>query len=284
MSDPRERPFRPQPPAAPTESWPALEAATRAARRGLRPVETALAPLLSAPALPLAAVFLLPGVGTLVKWLWNGVLTLVWGLLSLPEVVLGAAGVLPEKVLRVVVVVPLGQGEAVDVPALQARLRAGLEAAATALYETARVRLEPAGEHWVLVKTSNLAPALRELGCNMQAVREDLGRAGRAFERLAIEAAYPSLFRRLLGLGAPLVVFAVPALRGFLGCSLGPLTDYVTIDRAHPLCLAHELGHACNLPHHAAPDNLMHPHGCRARRLERWQALLLRSSRHVSWL
>jgi hypothetical protein len=269
-------------PAAPPPGG--LEAALRSVRRTLRPLEARLAPVLSAPALPLAALFLLPGPGALVKWLWNLALTLGWGLLSLPELTLGALGILPEKTLRVVVVVPLAPGESVDRTVLQARLHAGLDAAGSALHETARVRLEPAGEHWVLLKSSSLAPAFDRLGCNQQALREDLGGVGSALERLALEAAYPSLFRRLLGLGAPIVVFAVPPLRGFLGCSLGPLTDYVTIDRSDPSCLAHELGHACNLPHHRTPGNLMHPHGCRAPRLERWQALLLRSSRHVSWL
>jgi hypothetical protein len=45
-------------------------------------------------------------------------------------------------------------------------------------------------------------------------------------------------------------VFAVHSIRGFKGCSLGPLTEYVTVDRASPVCLAHEIGHARNLPHH----------------------------------
>lgn len=273
------------PQARPADSPPGeLEAALRGARAKLRPLEAGLAPVLSAPALLPASLFLLPGAGAPVKWLWNLALTLTWGLLSLPELILGALGVLPEKVLRVVVVVPLAQGESLDRPALEAQLHAGLDAAAAALHQAARVRLEPAGERWVLLKTSTLAPTLGQLGCNQQALREDLGRVGSALERLALEAAYPSLFRRLLGLGAPIVVFAVPPLRGFLGCSLGPLTDYVTIDRSDPSCLAHELGHACNLPHHRTPGNLMHPHGCRAPRLERWQALLLRISRHVSWL
>jgi hypothetical protein len=86
-------------------------------------------------------------------------------------------------------------------------------------------------------------------------------------------------------LGAPLMVMPVASVEeGILaGCSLGFLVDYVTVRGEQPICLAHEIGHACNLLHLAEPMNLMNP-TCGGLHLTRWQVALLRLSRHVTYL
>ena len=45
--------------------------------------------------------------------------------------------------------------------------------------------------------------------------------------------------------------------------------------------LAHELAHACGLPHSSAAENLMLPKGM-GDRLQPWQIAVFRSSRHVT--
>jgi predicted Zn-dependent protease len=71
------------------------------------------------------------------------------------------------------------------------------------------------------------------------------------------------------------------------GCSLGPLTDYVTVAFKESITrtLAHELGHACNLWHYDDPDNLMTPgrSGGVGYSLSRVQKALVRMSRHVTY-
>ncbi len=91
----------------------------------------------------------------------------------------------------------------------------------------------------------------------------------------------------LTGAGAPITVFVVRDVLGKAGCSLGPLVDYVTVDMTaltgrRLRVLAHELGHACGLPHSASPENLMLPSRM-GDRLQPWQVAVFRSSRHVTY-
>ena len=110
-------------------------------------------------------------------------------------------------------------------------------------------------------------------------------------------------FRRLVGIGGPVVVFVVRSVAGqTTGCSLAFLTDYVTVERAtfrnpsgpaaaptaDPTVLAHELGHACSLPHVGDEQNLMFPRSSsgslRGNSLEAGQASLIRGNRHVTFV
>jgi hypothetical protein len=97
--------------------------------------------------------------------------------------------------------------------------------------------------------------------------------------------------------GDPITIVVVRRIAGrATGCSLGMTTDWVIVqaslfDPNEPSCydetvLAHELGHAMNLPHHRDPANLMSgvsspPDGIRGTALHRWQAVLLQGNRHT---
>lgn len=96
---------------------------------------------------------------------------------------------------------------------------------------------------------------------------------------------------------APVTVVVVRSIAGHTtGCSLGVSADWVITqaalyDRTNPntydeTVLAHELGHALNLPHHRDRGNLMFPEssppgGVRGTALTRWQRALIRANRHV---
>ena len=87
---------------------------------------------------------------------------------------------------------------------------------------------------------------------------------------------------------SPVTVIVVREIAGnTTGCSLGMTADWVVcqaslFDPADPhgydeTVLAHELGHALNLPHHRDPANLMFPTSSppehvRGTALRRWQA------------
>jgi hypothetical protein len=126
--------------------------------------------------------------------------------------------------------------------------------------------------------------------------------------------------RRLIGYGSPVVVLIVRSINGGLavGCALGPLTDYVTISSFQAVnltdanlddlpdspglvpvsilnpsspvflnpnnTLAHELGHICNLFHVSDTANLMLPTSGTQSGVYDTQAVLVRASRHVTYL
>lgn len=98
-------------------------------------------------------------------------------------------------------------------------------------------------------------------------------------------------------LGAPVTVVVVREIAGrTTGCSLGMSADWVIVQSAlfdadrrntyDETVLAHELGHALNLPHHRDRGNLMFPASSppgdlRGTALTPWQGAVLRANRHV---
>jgi hypothetical protein len=56
----------------------------------------------------------------------------------------------------------------------------------------------------------------------------------------------------------------------------------VVAEAGNPICIAHELGHSCNLWHVDIDDNLMNP-SCGRKKLKWWQVSIMRSSRHVTY-
>ncbi len=97
--------------------------------------------------------------------------------------------------------------------------------------------------------------------------------------------------------GAPVTVVVVRNIAGRVtGCSLGISADWVIVQSSlfdpaqrttyDETVLAHELGHALNLPHVRMARNLMFPASSppeqiRGTELQGWQAAILHANRHV---
>jgi hypothetical protein len=216
---------------------------------------------------------------------------------GLPQFLLGAFGVMPAKLLRVrVVVLSKAPGENVlGIPdeGIEAALGPTLELTGQILWQQARVRLLPVDGRFVEVEREPAPKAALSVHCNQRAFLEDYEAAGRYFSRRLARAGAS----RIRGAGMPITAFVVAEIDGVVGCSIGPLADYVTlqpdaITAARPWALAHEIGHACGLPHLNAigralfggdnATNLMDP-SASGEQLTRRQALILRSSRHVTF-
>lgn len=134
-------------------------------------------------------------------------------------------------------------------------------------------------------------------GCGSGAWGDHYGEAGDFYSlHIATNAAAAPT-----GYATPVTAFIVCNVRGEKGCSLGPLTNYITLDldgialeNSNPdddvsvlngaKWLAHEIGHSCGLWHAGGSSNLMDPEHAGGVKLRRWQKAIARNSRHITFL
>jgi hypothetical protein len=275
----------------------AWDAVTTVVNAVIEVLESVLTWLLSGLAFLVDLIFSIPILGRVLKWIWNIVLTIVWGLVGIVDAILGAIGILPEKKLRVCVIMLRDErGRPVGT---RATVVARLQEAIDIFRQEANVRIIPSGpfefdsgfadaeratEAWIHTNATSSGAAMLDPGCNVEGAGHDLWLPGSGFELLASTACFYGNFRRLIGYGAPVVIVVVRDVDGgsTLGCALGPLTDYLVVEGSNPICIAHELGHSCNLWHIDESGNLMNP-SCGNRSLHWWQVAILRNSRHVTY-
>jgi hypothetical protein len=201
---------------------------------------------------------------------------------GLPEVLGTIAGSRRTKRLRVAVVIL--RDESGQPVALPTDVQRAVVEAQRVLREQAAVELVAAREPLVTTLEGPAPTPALDAPCAEGSWRADFGAGGGFYRDHSIRNGAAAL---VTGSGAPLTVFVVRNVIGRAGCSLGPLTDYLSIDggalRTRLLrVLAHELGHACGLPHVGDEANLMHPKAV-GERLAPWQIAVLRSSRHVTY-
>ena len=121
------------------------------------------------------------------------------------------------------------------------------------------------------------------VGCDGHAFGEELGDVGDFFaQHTAGWNAIP------ITPTFPITVFVVEDVQNKQGCSLGPLTDYVTIDRTalsgNYSTMTHEILHACNLlGHPVGRRNLQSEYPDRGDEVTWLQKNVFRSSRHVTY-
>jgi hypothetical protein len=201
-------------------------------------------------------------------------------LLKLPDLLLALVGIRPAKRLRLRIVI-LRDERGLPVAGNEEVLPV-YEEARRILGRSARVMVEPAG--WQVVTAPHAAPkAALDVHCtDGGAWQDDMGQAGAFFRSLMARTALGTA----TGFTAPVTVFIVRSISNRNGCSLGVLTDYVTVEaktlKTTRRLLVHEIAHACGLWHSSNRDNLMFPQGP-GEQLAGWQAALLRSSRHVTY-
>ncbi len=235
--------------------------------------------VLNVPAFLIGLLFSIPVLGRITALIWRGILDLVWRILSLPDVILGLFGVLPEKKMRVSFIIL--SNEAQEPFVKMDRLKEFIQDTVETYKEAANVRVIVDKVHTMEAPApaANLNPS-----CSSRAVVDDMWTAGTYFENTINTQCFDTSFQRIFGYAAPVVVFVVEEVKGGdIGCSLGPFTDYVVIEGGKPKCVAHEIAHACGLWHVKDKDNLAN-HFCGPRKLEPWQVALVRSSRHVTYL
>lgn len=283
-------------------------------------VEGILGWILDALAFVVELIFEIPYLGRFIKWIWNLVLNIAWTLASLGDMLLGLIGIRPEKKLRICTLILRDEkGTPVaPVPYVVNLLQNAVEI----LRREANVRLvklgpfqfdsgfagaETVDESWVTVEGGNADADTLDVPCDAAGFGADLGLSGTKFDWRASTHCFFGAWRRVTGLGSPVACFVIRSLPtdgdptcGSYGCGLW-ITDYITV-RNQPCggegpqinrrVTAHELGHSGNLWHLGAsgnPTNLMGvpwnftdpPDQVK---LDTWQILLFRASKHVSYV
>jgi hypothetical protein len=191
------------------------------------------------------------------------------------------SGVRPYKQIQVRVVIL--RDESGQRLCLEDEVHASLQEMSRIFSQEAHVRVQAPSPQ--IVTLSEPAPlSALNVHCDDGAWQEDFDIAGSYFRRHTAR----TRGGRWLGYGAPVTVFIVRDISNKGGCSLGPLTDYVTLEagmlsRARHRLLAHEVAHACGLWHSKDKENLMYPRGP-GDKLTRLQEAVLRNSRHVTLL
>jgi len=143
------------------------------------------------------------------------------------------------------------------------------------------VKLVPYSKQFVEVIGEPAPSYALEVNCDFEAFKEEYGDAGEYFAgHLAGWTVIPT------SLKFPVTAFIVENVVGKQGCSLGPLTDYLTLDPSgvkNESTLVHEIGHSCGLWHSGTKSNIMFKNSGRGNGVKWFQKNLLRSSRHVMY-
>ncbi|MCU1231426.1 MAG: putative rane protein, partial [Acidobacteria bacterium] len=201
-------------------------------------------------------------------------------------------GILVPKRMRIMILVqrdsnmkPVVPGENcyVDVSA-EAFLADAIAYAVSVYKSAANIKLLPAEERFVRVLDSPSDSDTLDMCSGECGWGKDIGAAGATFRRFMRTGGAAIIGRLVLGLGAPVVVFAVRKFTdGNDGAGLGPLQDYVTVDFCKDeSTMAHEIGHACALWHTEGSLMQRFKDG-RPATLEKWQVALMRQSPHVTF-
>lgn len=242
-------------------------------------------------------IFCIPVIGRLLKWLWNSIVTLLHLIVGMVEFLLWKLGYRPQKKFRVGFLI---LSEVPEKSLVEAKKVLPAVEKAQQIYAQANIQIIPAfprpkkgaesGDSpksgvWARTLSKPATRHILEVDCNLPALWQDFGLPGMHFQYNTLTTFFESSLRRITGYGAPVTVMVVKQIRGFGGCSLGWLSDYVTVGYNHLFTTAHELGHACNLLHRKDEENLMHPRSGRQEviTLTDWQIALVRASRHVTY-
>ncbi|CAM3911855.1 hypothetical protein [Rheinheimera salexigens] len=204
---------------------------------------------------------------------------------------LGLLGIRPEKTLYLKVVI-LREIDSKSLT-IQQEVQDCIDFTKDILKRELNVKLVPVDDEFIETLSVVSPPEVLDASCGTAAWADDFGVAGDFFRMNSAVM----FFRSQTGWGSPITAFIVNSVAdgNSRGCSLGPLTSYVTISDDRGLIapetgtaaktLAHEIGHACDLTQTSGANNLMTPsaEAPTGTTLTHMQKARFRWSRHVSY-
>lgn len=278
-------------------------------------LESTLGWLLNFAGMLVEIIQMIPFVGTLVRWVMNGVTNVVSIIASIPDFIMGLAGVRPEKKMRICTVVLKDQdGNAVCSTENAIAL---LQNAVDVYRRDANVRLVPlkgfqyasgfgdaekVDASWIKIDNTNSDDEMLDQPCGSEAAGKEWVTVGSKFQQKSTYHCMAGSWRRVTGYGAPVTCFIVRDVIDKSGCALW-ITDYVVVEgetqnpHPRPRVIGHECGHACSLTHRCVDEDVRNLMGVEGEcdpdsttqpdvfnpRMTDWQALVVRTSKHVTY-
>ena len=214
--------------------------------------------VLDAIAFVIELVLSIPIVGGIIRTILNWVTEIIWRAVGFIDFLGSLIGIRLRKKMYFGVIVP-----SVDsVPIVpDADIQRQVDAAISFYDSTCNINLIFSG----ICHTDVPPPeAGLKFACDAGGFFNDWWLGGSYFELAAATCKFEDSFRRVIGLGAEIIVFIVQDVTtaNTNGCSFASTHNYVVIEAKpndQPFVAAHEMGHACLLSHVSGTTNLMNP-------------------------
>jgi len=191
----------------------------------------------------------IPIIGGIIRTILNWVTEIIWRLVGIFDFLGSLVGIRLRKKMYFGVVVPSVDGAPII---SDADIQRQVDAAVGFYDRTCNINLIFTG-----ICHTDVSPpdAGLTVECGVGGFFNDWWLAGSYFEFAAATCKFMDSFRRIIGLGAEIIVFIVQDVTSSMptnGCSFTSTHNYVVIE-AKPgdqaFVAAHEMGHACWLPH-----------------------------------
>jgi len=204
----------------------------------------------------------IPIIGGIIRTILNWVTEIIWRLVGLIDFLGSLVGIRPRKKMYFGVVIPSVDGAPI-VP--DADVQPQIDAVISFYDSTCNINAIFTG-----ICHTDISPPDGGLvvDCDAGGFFSDWWIGGSYFELASATCKFTDSFRRIIGLGAELIVFVVqnvnPDTATFFtnGCSFTSTHNYVVIEAKptdSPFVATHEIGHACWLGHESDTANLMNP-------------------------
>jgi len=197
----------------------------------------------------------IPIIGGIIRTIINWVTEIIWRIVGLVDFVASLVGIRPRKKMYFGVIVP-----PVTPIASDADIQRQVDAVIDIYDQTCNIDMIFTG-----ICHTKVAPPETPLNiaCDAGGFFNDWWLVGSYFEFASATCKFTDSFRRVIGLGAEIIVFIVQDVTPSAttnGCSFGSTHNYVVVEAQstdQEFVAAHEIGHACWLPHDGDPSNLM---------------------------
>jgi len=198
----------------------------------------------------------IPIIGGIIRTILNWLTEVIWRIVGLFDFLASLAGIRLRKKMYFGVVVPPTSGIPTD-----SDIQRQVDAVIDFYDRTCNINMIFTG-----ICRTNISPPDGSLtvACNGSGFIADWWLPGSYFEFAAATCKFRDGFRRVIGLGAEIIVFVVQDVtpENTNGCSFASTHNWVVVE-AEPtdsaFVAAHEIGHACWLIHVDDPTNLMSP-------------------------